>query len=145
MAPEPDPRASGSSESLHSGVESGATPAGAWEPASDLGPVQGQQATEQSQLGPASAPASPGSTVPASDPNTAPATALLPAPATALDPTWMSAKNQGLEDLYRVLFFILFYFLFIIFYFKFILQSLTPTPHQNVSSSSPLSFFSSIF
>ena len=103
--------------------------------------MRGQRAPEQSQLGPASA----GSTVPAFAPNTAPAIALLPAPATALDPTWMSAKNQGLEDLYRVLFFILFYFLFIIFYFKFILQSLTPTPHQNVSSSSPLSFFSSTF
>ncbi|XP_049488012.1 uncharacterized protein LOC125923612 [Panthera uncia] len=123
-APEPGPTASGSSASLQAGVESGATPAGAGEPAGDLGPVRGQRAPEQSQLGPASA----GSTVPASAPNTVPAIALLPAPATVLGPTWMSAKNQGIEDLYRVLFFILFYFLFIIFYFKFILQSLTPIP-----------------
>ncbi|XP_053060317.1 translation initiation factor IF-2-like isoform X1 [Acinonyx jubatus] len=39
----------------------------------------------------------------------------------------------------------LLYFTFVIFYFKFILQSLTPTPHQNISSSSPLYFFSSTF
>ncbi|XP_053060318.1 skin secretory protein xP2-like isoform X2 [Acinonyx jubatus] len=124
-APEPDPRASGSSEPLQAGVESGATPAGAWEPASDLGPVRGQQATEQSQLGPASAPASPGSTVPASDPNTVPATAvlpapapapvnaLLPAPAPALAPTWMPVTNQGPEGLHGV--FTLLYFCYILF------------------------------
>ena len=134
-------------------MESGATPAGVWEPAGDLGPVQGQQATDQSQLGPASAPASPGSTVPASDPNTVPATALLPAPAPApvnallpapapaLAPTWSQSQIKGLKAYTGCLL----YFIFVIFYFKFILQSLTPTPHQNISSSSPLYFFSSTF
>ncbi|XP_047685805.1 skin secretory protein xP2-like [Prionailurus viverrinus] len=110
-APEPGPKASGASAYLQAGEVSGATPAGAREPAGDLGPVRGQRAPEQSQLGPASA----GSTVPAAAPNTAPAIALLPAPATALDPTWMSPKNQGVEDLYRVLF--LSYFIFCLLYF----------------------------
>ncbi|XP_047686891.1 uncharacterized protein LOC125150703 [Prionailurus viverrinus] len=81
-APEPDPRASGSSESLQAVVESGATPAGAREPAGDLVPVLGQRATEQSQL------------VPASAPDTVPATALVPA--------WMLVTNQGPEGLRRV-------------------------------------------
>ncbi|XP_042812112.1 skin secretory protein xP2-like [Panthera leo] len=70
-APEPDPTASGASAALQAGAVSGATPAGAREPAGDLGPVQGRQAPEQSQLGPASAPAA--STVPAPAPNTVPA------------------------------------------------------------------------
>ncbi|XP_042820171.1 uncharacterized protein LOC122236271 isoform X1 [Panthera tigris] len=48
VAPEPGPTASGSSASLQAGVESGATPAGAGEPAGDLGPVRGQRAPEQS-------------------------------------------------------------------------------------------------
>ncbi|XP_043451927.1 skin secretory protein xP2-like [Prionailurus bengalensis] len=117
-APEPDPTASGASATLEAGVASGATPAGARQPAGDLGPVPGQRAPGQSQLGPASAPAA--STVPASVPNTLPATALLPAPApallpapapapapaTALAPTWMPATDQGPEGLHRV--FILF-------------------------------------
>ncbi|XP_053764469.1 translation initiation factor IF-2-like isoform X1 [Panthera pardus] len=81
-APEPGPTASGSSASLQAGVESGATPAGAGEPAGDLGPVLGQRAPEQSQL------------VPASAPDTVPATALAPA--------WMPATNQGPEGLQRV-------------------------------------------
>ncbi|XP_044892416.1 skin secretory protein xP2-like isoform X1 [Felis catus] len=117
-APEPDPTASGASAALEAGVASGATPAGARQPAGDLGPVRGQRAPGQSQLGPASAPAA--STVPASAPNTvpatallpapatsllpapapAPATALLPAPATALAPTWMPATDQGPEGLH---------------------------------------------
>ncbi|XP_042820167.1 skin secretory protein xP2-like [Panthera tigris] len=86
-APEPDPRASGSSASLQAGVESGATPAGAGEPAGDLGPVRGQRAPEQSQLGPASVLASAAVTVPAAAPNSVPVTALLPAPPNALLPT----------------------------------------------------------
>ncbi|XP_053060369.1 CMT1A duplicated region transcript 15 protein-like protein [Acinonyx jubatus] len=77
--PELDPRASGSSASLRAGVESGATPAGAGEPAGDLGPVLGQRAPEQSQL------------VPASAPDTVPATALVP--------LWIPATNQGLKGL----------------------------------------------
>ena len=64
---------------MQSGVESGGTPAGAGEPAGDLGPVLGQRAPEQSQL------------VPASAPDTVPATALVPA--------WMPATNQGPEGL----------------------------------------------
>ncbi|XP_044899204.1 uncharacterized protein LOC123383638 [Felis catus] len=79
VAPEPDPRASGSSASLQAGVESGATPAGAGEPAGDLGPVLGQRAPEQSQL------------VPASAPDTVPATTLFP--------VWIRATNQGLKGL----------------------------------------------
>ncbi|XP_042820678.1 protein PRRC2A-like [Panthera tigris] len=79
VAPEPGPTASGSSASLQAGVESGATPAGAGEPAGDLEPVQGQQAPEQSQL------------VPASAPDTVPATALVP--------VWIPATNQGLKGL----------------------------------------------
>ena len=79
MAPEPDPRASGSSASLQAGVESGGTPAGAGEPAGDLRPVLGQRAPEQSQL------------VPASAPDTVPATTLFP--------VWIRATNQGLKGL----------------------------------------------
>ncbi|XP_019290257.2 translation initiation factor IF-2-like [Panthera pardus] len=95
-APEPDPTASGASAALQAGAVSGATPAGAREPASDLGPVQGRQAPEQSQLGPASAPAA--STVPAPAPNTVPATALLPAPA----PTPATDIKSHLEGCPRV-------------------------------------------
>ncbi|XP_045292990.1 nischarin-like [Leopardus geoffroyi] len=95
---EPNPTASGTSAALEAGVASGATPAGARQPAGDLGPVRGQRAPGQSQLGPASAP------------NTVPATALLPAPApapaTALAPTWMPATDRGPEGLHGV--FILF-------------------------------------
>ncbi|XP_042768064.1 skin secretory protein xP2-like [Panthera leo] len=108
--PEPDPRASGSSASLQAGVESGATPAGAGEPAGDLEPVRGQRAPEQSQLGPASALASAAVTVPAAAPNSVPVTALLPAPPNALLPTPAPApvtpQMKGLKALTGCFFYI---------------------------------------
>ena len=64
----------------------------------------------------------------------------LPLPPTLL-PYGCQSQIKGLKAYTGCLF----YFICVMFYFKFILQSLTPTPHQNISSSSPLSFFSSTF